>query len=262
MNELSFDEALELIRAKDPRYAAEAYHFVREALDYTQKDMAKETSGSVRHVTGQELLAGIRAFALTQFGPMAMLVLAEWGVHSCTDFGEIVFNMVETGTSPALDAADIKDVPALAARLSRQSRPVSAFLWTHLSETLRQELLTRPETPGAKKRLLLELNQLLQNCQFYDEARFAGVTLSGHAKALAGRPLEGQKLAQFNRLLLEETYPHEIAKSRGLLAKTENDSRADFIAGYDFYDAFRKPFLPPSKRPQSETAPSTPDFEL
>ena len=97
MNELSFDEALELIRAKDPRYAAEAYHFVREALDYTQKDTAKETSGSVRHVTGQELLAGIRAFALTQFGPMAMLVLAEWGVHSCTDFGEIVFNMVEKG---------------------------------------------------------------------------------------------------------------------------------------------------------------------
>ena len=29
-----------------------------------------------------------------------------------------------------------------------------------------------------------------------------------------------------------------------LLAKTEQDSREDFRNGYDFHDAFRKPFLP------------------
>jgi uncharacterized repeat protein (TIGR04138 family) len=29
-----------------------------------------------------------------------------------------------------------------------------------------------------------------------------------------------------------------------LLAKTEQDSRADFQNGYDFHEAFRKPFLP------------------
>ena len=33
----------------------------------------------------------------------------------------------------------------------------------------------------------------------------------------------------------------------GLLAKTDNDSRTDFAAGYDFFDAFRKPFLPSDK---------------
>jgi uncharacterized repeat protein (TIGR04138 family) len=27
-------------------------------------------------------------------------------------------------------------------------------------------------------------------------------------------------------------------------SKTESDSLADFKGGYDFYDAFRKPFLP------------------
>ena len=40
----------------------------------------------------------------------------------------------------------------------------------------------------------------------------------------------------------------------GLLAKTEKDSREDFRAGYDFTDAFRKPFWPKSKQsppPQS-----------
>jgi uncharacterized repeat protein (TIGR04138 family) len=32
-----------------------------------------------------------------------------------------------------------------------------------------------------------------------------------------------------------------------LLAKTETDSRADFAGGYDFYEAFRDPFLPQRK---------------
>jgi uncharacterized repeat protein (TIGR04138 family) len=33
----------------------------------------------------------------------------------------------------------------------------------------------------------------------------------------------------------------------GLLAKTDKDTREDFKDGYDFEDAFRKPFLPNSK---------------
>ena len=51
--------------------------------------------GKVRHVSGQELLAGIRAYALDQYGPMTLTVLSEWGVRGCEDFGELVFNMVE-----------------------------------------------------------------------------------------------------------------------------------------------------------------------
>jgi len=42
------------------------------------------------------LLDGIRQFALNQFGPMTVTVFEEWGVHNCRDFGEIVFNMVES----------------------------------------------------------------------------------------------------------------------------------------------------------------------
>ncbi len=32
-----------------------------------------------------------------------------------------------------------------------------------------------------------------------------------------------------------------------LLKKTDKDSRADFVDGYDFFETFRKPFLPQSK---------------
>ena len=97
MHEVSFEEALAKIQAKDPRYHREAYLFVREALDHTQKTIGKDARGRIRHVTGQELLVGIREFALQQFGPMAKTVLEEWGIRCCQDFGEIVFNMIEVG---------------------------------------------------------------------------------------------------------------------------------------------------------------------
>ena len=96
MQEISFEEALELIRRKDSRYHRDAYFFVREALDFTQKRISRER-GRMRHVTGQELLAGIRDHALGQFGPMTVTLFEEWGIHGCRDFGEIVFNMVEIG---------------------------------------------------------------------------------------------------------------------------------------------------------------------
>jgi uncharacterized repeat protein (TIGR04138 family) len=84
-----------MILAKDSRYARDAYMFVRESLDYTQKNIGKENRGKFPHITGQELLDGIRQFALNQFGPMVVTVLEDWGVRNCRDFGEIVFNMVE-----------------------------------------------------------------------------------------------------------------------------------------------------------------------
>jgi uncharacterized repeat protein (TIGR04138 family) len=97
MQEVNFDEVLETIVERDPRFHREAYHFLREALDFTQKLIGKENRGAIRHVTGQELLEGIRQFALQQYGPMTVTLLEEWGVHNCRDFGDIVFNMVENG---------------------------------------------------------------------------------------------------------------------------------------------------------------------
>jgi uncharacterized repeat protein (TIGR04138 family) len=97
MQEINFDEAVELILTRDTRFSRDAYTFVREALDFTQKLIGKETQGQIRHVSGQELLDGIRQYALQQFGPMVMTVFEDWGVRHCRDFGEIVFNMVEIG---------------------------------------------------------------------------------------------------------------------------------------------------------------------
>jgi uncharacterized repeat protein (TIGR04138 family) len=97
MQEINFDEAVELIVARDARFGRDAYSFVREALDFTQKTIGRENRGAIRHITGQELLDGIRQLALTHFGPMVTTVFEEWGIRQSRDFGEIVFNMVETG---------------------------------------------------------------------------------------------------------------------------------------------------------------------
>jgi uncharacterized repeat protein (TIGR04138 family) len=109
MQEVNFDEALEQILARDARYHREAYAFVREALDFTQTLIRKQQSGQIRHVTGQELLDGIRQYALAQFGPMTTTVLEEWGVRHCRDFGEIVFNMVEIGLLAKTEKDSRKD---------------------------------------------------------------------------------------------------------------------------------------------------------
>ncbi len=86
------EELLQGILDRDPRYTAEAYTFVRAGLDHTVRRL--ETP---RHVSGQELLDGIREFALAEFGPMSKTVLNSWGILRTEDVGEIVFNMVETG---------------------------------------------------------------------------------------------------------------------------------------------------------------------
>jgi uncharacterized repeat protein (TIGR04138 family) len=97
MQEVNFDEALNQILAKDERFHRDAYLFMREALDFTQKLVGRENQGKVRHVSGQELLDGLRQYALQQFGPMTTTVFEEWGIRTCLNFGEIVFNMVEIG---------------------------------------------------------------------------------------------------------------------------------------------------------------------
>jgi uncharacterized repeat protein (TIGR04138 family) len=95
MQAINFEEVLEKMLGHDPRYPRDAYIFVREALDYTQKLVCKANKNEIRHITGQELLEGIREYALFQYGPMAITLLAEWGIHRGEDFGEIVFNMVD-----------------------------------------------------------------------------------------------------------------------------------------------------------------------
>lgn len=98
------DELLEPILMRDSRYMAEAYFFVRDALDHTVRQL--ETP---RHISGQELLDGIREYALDEYGPVTKRVLSEWGINECIDFGNIVFNLVNEGLLGKTDNDTIDD---------------------------------------------------------------------------------------------------------------------------------------------------------
>ncbi len=92
-----FSEVVKRICIEDPRYDRAAYFFVKQALDYALKQRMEQQGVPPGHISGQELLVGIKTFALDQFGPMTLLVLKEWGITRCEDFGEVVFNLVDFG---------------------------------------------------------------------------------------------------------------------------------------------------------------------
>ncbi len=94
MQNVSFDEVVDRIVARDARYHRDAYEFVREGLEYTQQEASGEMTDE-RHVTGQQLLAGLRDYALREYGPMTVTVFEYWGISRSDDFGELVFNLID-----------------------------------------------------------------------------------------------------------------------------------------------------------------------
>jgi len=120
---MSFNIKLAEVVRGDPRYAYEAYEFIFQALQFTQKKLGREpdlkslqahpAGEPQHHVSGRELLEGVRHFALHEFGLMARTVLHMWGIRKTADFGEIVFNLIDAGLmsrTPDDSKADFHDV--------------------------------------------------------------------------------------------------------------------------------------------------------
>jgi uncharacterized repeat protein (TIGR04138 family) len=144
------EEVPPLVRllCEDRRYKLEAYQFVRTGLTYAQEmfglaadearpqrlprrgenprrgDSASHADSATRadkddeprpprHISGQELCHALRKMAHEQYGRLAKLVLAEWGIRSTSDFGEIVYNLIKIGEMSKSDGdqrSDFDDV--------------------------------------------------------------------------------------------------------------------------------------------------------
>jgi uncharacterized repeat protein (TIGR04138 family) len=100
----NFEDGLKGVVSKDGRYPIAAYRFIYEGLDYTVKNI-----GCKRHVTGRELAEGLRNLAIEQFGGLAMMVLNGWNIQGTTDFGHMVFNLVDAGLMSRSDNDSIED---------------------------------------------------------------------------------------------------------------------------------------------------------
>lgn len=90
-------DAVDRIRATNPRFRREAYGFVMLALGQTVQSLPPERLAHPerRHLTGQELLRGVVALARQEFGPLAPMVFQEWGLRTAADVGDLVFQLVE-----------------------------------------------------------------------------------------------------------------------------------------------------------------------
>jgi len=98
MQDPELADVIALICKEDARFDRKAYDFVRRGLDHTVKEIRKKDANraeKMRHVSGPELLEGLRIYALDQFGPLTLTVLNSWGVRRCQDFGDIVFNLID-----------------------------------------------------------------------------------------------------------------------------------------------------------------------
>jgi uncharacterized repeat protein (TIGR04138 family) len=95
------------------RYHPNAYRFLFAALRRTQKNLGRSATHTPEdegaHISGPELLHGIREFALEQFGLLARTVLRCWGIHSTDDFGRMVFELIDRGEMRKTDGDQITD---------------------------------------------------------------------------------------------------------------------------------------------------------
>jgi len=122
-SEQSFWNAVDAIRARDPRYARPAFAFVMAALGHVVQALPEERRADParRHLSGGELLDGLVTLARTEFGVLAPTVFEEWGVRRGEDVGQIVFDLVESGqlsARPEDSIADFAGHPALLGELA------------------------------------------------------------------------------------------------------------------------------------------------
>ena len=110
MKTIEFYTKVDKIILQDTRYSSDAYEFINDAVIYTVKTCEKNRKeGESSHVSGFELLDGVREYALKEFGPMAYNVFCEWGLFDGMAVGNIVFNMIEHKLLSRNENDSIKD---------------------------------------------------------------------------------------------------------------------------------------------------------
>ena len=157
-------------------------------------------------------LAG--AAALSNFrGP----VRAAGRPHSLFDGKTLAGWQQIENNATSLSSGGIADAAAFVARLSQAQDAISVFLRGRMPDGLKTDLAAySPTNENAKaviSALVKFLNQEIAGPSIYDLAHAGGLRLRPETDALRRRNAEGQSLARLNKLVLEDAYPGELAKS-------------------------------------------------
>ncbi len=113
----ALSRAVERVAIAFGEYPTEAFWFVQNGLEFAATLVHGQVSESSphhsRHITGQQLSMGLKAYAEALYGQMARTVLARWNIRSTFDFGRIVFALINAevlSKRPEDSIDDFRDV--------------------------------------------------------------------------------------------------------------------------------------------------------
>jgi hypothetical protein len=120
-------------------------------------------------------------------------------------------------SATSLASGGITDPAALADQLTNGSDALSVFLRGRLQDSVKADLAAYSAASESAKAvisaLVKDLNSVISGPPIYDRARFRKIVLRPETAQLLKRNPGGQQLARLNKLLLEDAYPAEVAKS-------------------------------------------------
>jgi len=117
----------------------------------------------------------------------------------------------------SLPVDGIANPSAFAGKLANGTDTVSVFLRGKLETLVKADLASYSPSNVNSKALISTLakniNQVISGPSIYDVARFRQVVLRPETEQLLQQNVYGPQLARLNKLLLEDAYPAELAKS-------------------------------------------------
>lgn len=120
-------------------------------------------------------------------------------------------------SATSLAGGDITDPAIFMGKLANGQEAVSVFLRGRLEDSVKTDLVGY-SSPSANAKavmsaLVKDLNQVIAGPSIYDQVRFGKVVLRPETEQLLNQNPRGLQLARLNKLLLEDAYPKELAKS-------------------------------------------------
>ncbi|NUM35359.1 MAG: hypothetical protein HUU50_12485 [Candidatus Brocadiae bacterium] len=152
---------------------------------------------------------------LRDFAQDILDIWAEQGKPQSSNWYDLLGEVYESLASSLFFMGDFKENGSLFIdKLKKSNDSLSLFVKNKLSSKTQQKL-NQNEQIGEES-LVKEMNEIIKVESIYDKDRFENIKLSNETKQLLDQNHTGDKLIQLNRLLLEDAYPQEIAKSQSL----------------------------------------------
>jgi hypothetical protein len=167
-------------------------------------------------------LAGVTAVGCSLIGVGEAAADGEPGAAISLFDGKTLDGWIQLESGATLSIGGITDPAAFAAKLANGQDAVSMFLLGKLEELVRVDLAAyAPSNANAKAlvgALVKDLNLVIAGPPIYDKARFGQVALRSETAELLKQELgtqspSGLQLARLNKMLIEDAYPSELAKS-------------------------------------------------